>query len=240
MNQYPPSFLCSRRHIIRAGAFGLGSLAVATLLRDAGLLAGPVKPHVGSMGHDLRPKTPLQPARARAVISLFMMGGPSQLDLLDPKPAIAKFDGQPFPGKIKYDNAAEASSRVFASPFTFRHQGQCGTEVSELLPHLGRITDDITVVRSMHTGVNNHLQSLYAMNTGTFQRGRPALGSWLSYALGSETRDLPAYIALTDPRGLPQFANQHWTCGWLPSVYQGVQVKATEPRILNLNAADHL
>jgi hypothetical protein len=88
--------------------------------------------------------------------------------------------------------------------------------------------------------VNNHLQSLYALNSGSFRSGRPSLGSWLTYALGSETRDLPAYVAMTDPRGLPQFASQHWTSGWLPSIYQGTQVRPTEPRILNLDPADHL
>jgi hypothetical protein len=153
---------------------------------------------------------------------------------------MAKYDGKPFPGDIKYDNAAEASSRVFASPFSFSKQGQCGTEISELLPQTAGIVDNIALIRSMKTGVNNHLQSLYALNTGTFRSGRPALGSWLCYALGSETRDLPAYIAMTDPRGLPQFASQHWTSGWLPSIYQGTQVRPTEPRILNLDPAEHL
>ncbi len=240
MNRRRPPFYCSRRHFHQAGAFSLGSLALAALLREDQLLAAPVKPELDETRYDLTPKAPQNAPRARAVISLFMMGGPSQVDLLDPKPGMAKYDGQPFPGKIKYDNAAEASSRVFASPFRFRAHGQCGTEISELLPHLGEIADRIAVIRSMHTGVNNHLQSMWAMNTGTFRGGRPSLGSWVSYALGSETRDLPAYVAMTDPRGLPQFAQQHWTCGWLPSVYQGVHVRASEPRILNLDPAEHL
>jgi hypothetical protein len=153
---------------------------------------------------------------------------------------MAKYDGQPFPGDIKYDNAAEASSKVFASPFKFAKQGQCGTELSELLPHLAEIVDEITLIRSMKTGVNNHLESLLALNSGTFRGGYPSLGSWLGYALGSETRDLPAYVAMTDPHGLPQFASQHWTSGWLPSIYQGTQVRAKEPRILNLDPSDHL
>ena len=231
---------CSRRHFLRSGSFSLSSLALACLLREEGLLAAPVKPHTGPQKFDLTPRLPPLVPRARAMISLFMMGGPSQLDLLDPKPAMAKWDGKPFPGEIKYDNAAEASSKVFASPFKFRQHGQSGTEVSELLPHLAEIVDDIAVIRSMRTGVNNHLQSLYALNTGTFRGGRPALGSWLCYALGSETRDLPAYVAMTDPRGLPQFAEQHWTSGWLPSIYQGTQARPTEPRILNLDPAEHL
>ena len=105
------------------------------------------------------------------MISLFMMGGPSHMDLLDPKPLLAKYDGEKFPGDIKYDNAAEASSKVFASPFRFQKYGQCGTEVSELLPHLSSMVDDIAVVRSMKTGVNNHRESLFALNSGSFRAG---------------------------------------------------------------------
>ena len=231
---------CSRRHFLQANAFGLGSIALASLLQEDGLLAAPVKPHSGSQRFDLAAKPPAEVPRARAMISLFMMGGPSHVDLLDPKPLLEKYDGQPFPGDIKYDNAAEASSRVFASPFKFRRHGQCGSEISELLPHLGSIADDIAIIRSMHTGVNNHRESLFAMNTGSFRAGRPALGSWISYGLGAESKNLPAYVALTDPRGLPQFAQDHWTSGWLPSIFQGTQIRPTEPRILNLDPADHL
>ena len=240
MKQKPSTALCSRRHFVRAGAFSLGSMALASLLRDDQLLAAPVKPLLEGERFDVEPKPAHRTGQAKAVISLFMMGGPSQIDLLDPKPGMARWDGKPFPGKIKYDNAAEASSTVFASPYRFKAHGQSGTEVSELLPHLADIVDDISVIRSMHTGVNNHLQSMWAMNTGTFRGGFPSLGSWVSYALGSDTRDLPAYVAMTHPSGLPQFAQQHWTNGWLPSIYQGVQVRASEPRILNLDPADHL
>jgi hypothetical protein len=232
---------CSRRHFLKANSFSLAGLALAHLLREDGLLAGPmIQPPIGPQKFDLAPKTPAFQPKARAMISLFMMGGPSQIDLFDPKPGMKKYDGKPFPGDIRYDNAAEASSKVFASPFEFAKHGECGMELSELLPHLATIADDITLIRSMKTGVNNHLQSLYALNSGSFRSGRPSVGSWLTYALGSETRDLPAYVAMTDPRGLPQFASQHWTCGWLPSIYQGTQVRPTEPRILNLDPADHL
>lgn len=234
------SSLCSRRHFLHASGFGLGSLALASLLQEEGLLAAPVKPHIGPQVFDLSPKASPFPARAKAMISLFMMGGPSHMDLMDPKPMLAKYDGQKFPEDIKYDNAAEASSKVFASPFQFRAHGQSGIEISELLPHLASIVDDITLVRSMQTGVNNHRESMFAMHSGSFRAGRPVLGSWLSYGLGSETRDLPAFVAMTDPRGLPQFATDHWTSGWLPSIYQGTQIRPTEPRILNLDPADYL
>jgi hypothetical protein len=227
--------LCSRRHFLRANAFGLGSLALATLLRDDGLLGAPVKPAIEPQKFDLSPKAPHFPAKAKAMISLFMIGGPSHMDLFDPKPMLTKYDGQKFPGEIKYDNAAEASSKVLGSPWKFQAHGQCGMELSELLPHLGNVADDITLIRSMRTGVNNHGQSLFALQNGRTIAGRPTLGSWLTFGLGSETRELPAYLALTHPHGMPLLHHENWTSGWLPSLYQGTLVRPTEPRILNLD-----
>src|SRR5438874_1779930 len=150
---------CGRRRFLAASTFGVGSVALAWLLHRDRLLAAPEKPPLEPRHFDLKPKAPHFPPRARAMISLFMQGGPSHLDLLDPKPEMAKYDGKPFPGSIKYDNAAQASSKVTASPWKFAKHGQCGTEVSELLPGLAEVVDDITVIRSMHTGVNNHRQS---------------------------------------------------------------------------------
>ncbi len=228
--------LCSRRHFLQANGFGLGSLALASLLRQDGLLAAPVKPDLGgSQEFDLLPKSGHRPGQAKAMISLFMMGGPSQMDLFDPKPAMAKYDGQNFPGEIKYDNLAQASSKVFASPWQFSKHGECGMELSELLPHLGKVADDICLIRSMVSGVSNHGQGLYAINSGRITAGNPSLGSWLTYGLGSETEDLPAYMVLSHPNGLPTFQGEHFTNGWLPALYQGTVVRATEPRILNLD-----
>jgi hypothetical protein len=234
------SRLCSRRHFLHANAFGLGSLALAWLLREDKLLAGPVKPHGDGPRYDLLPKPPHFAPKANAMISLFMMGGPSQMDLFDPKPMLTKYDGQKFPGEIKYDNLAEASAKVFGSPWKFSPRGQCGMELSELLPHLGQIADDITLIRSMHSGVNNHAQALYALNGGRAIAGRPALGSWLTYGLGSETQELPAYMVLAHPSGLPTFQHEHFTNGWLPSLYQGTLIRPTEPHILNLDPAPAL
>jgi len=190
--------------------------------------------------HDLLPKKPHHEPRATAMISLWMQGGPSQVDLLDPKPQMARFDGKTFPGKIKYDNAAQASSRVLASPWSFRRYGESGTDVSELLPNLAGIVDEISVVRSMHTGVNNHGQSIRALNSGATIGGRPALGSWLNYGLGAECDNLPAFVALIDPGQLPVQGVENWSNGWLPSIYQGTVVRPREPRILNLTPAAHL
>src|SRR4029077_5857313 len=132
-----------------------------------GLLAAgqdPRKPTLEKPVYDLKPKTPPRPPRARAMISIFMQGGPSHLDLFDPKPELARFHGKNFTGDIKYDNAGEASAKLLASPWKFRKHGQCGLELSELLPGLAGIADQITLIRSMHTGVNNHGQSINAMN----------------------------------------------------------------------------
>ena len=174
------------------------------------------------------------------MISLFMQGGPSHLDLFDPKPTLDRYNGRPFPGTIQYDNAAEASAKVLASPWKFRKRGQSGIEISALLPHLAEVIDDITLIRSMKTGVNNHVQSIHALNTSRIQAGRPVLGSWLTYGLGSETQNLPAYVVLTDPVSLPVVGVGNWSNGWLPSLYQGTVVRPQEPRIFNLDPSAHL
>ena len=231
----PPSTICSRRHFLHTGSFGLSGLALATLLRDERALGAPVKPLLGGESFDLKPKLAPAPGKARAMISLFMMGGPSQMDLFDPKPMLSKYHGEKFPGEIIYDNVAEASSKVFGSPWKFVKSGQCGMELSELLPNLQQVADEITLIRSMKSGVSNHLQGMLAMQTGKGTVGRPTVGSWVAYALGSETQNLPAYVVLAHPAGLPTFQHQHWTNGWLPSAYQGTLVRAKEPYILNLD-----
>jgi hypothetical protein len=230
----------SRRSLLHRGTFGIGSVALAYLLRQERLLAEPAKPELEKRHFDLTPKPPHHAPRAKAMISLFMQGGPSHMDLLDPKPLLNTLDGQAFPGTIKYDNAAQASSKVLGSPWKFARHGRCGTEVSELLPHTARIVDDITVVRSMHTDVNNHVQSIHALNTGRVVSGHPVLGSWLCYGLGCESQELPAFVALPDPVSQPVSGIDHWSNGWLPSVYQGTVVRSREPRIPNLDPPPHL
>jgi hypothetical protein len=220
---------------------GISSLALAWLLKEEKLLADiPPQPEIGTPHYDLTPKPPYRPARARAMISLFMVGGPSHIDLFDPKPLLDKYDGKPFPGVIKYDNSAQASSKVLASPWKFNKCGQSGMEISELLPRLGGIADEITLIRSMQTGVDNHGQSMYALNTGRPLAGRPALGSWITYGLGSESQELPAFVALTHPNGAPLLGGENWSNAWLPSIYQGTLIRPREPRILNLDPPETL
>ena len=240
MKNDPATLRSARRHFLAQGAMSLAPLAMSWAIGRDRLQAAPVKPELARQSFDLLPKQPRMTPRATAMISMFMQGGPSQVDLMDPKPELTRLDGQQFPGTIKYDNAAQASSRVLGSPWKFRQHGECGTPISELLPGLSEIVDDVLVVRSMHTGVNNHGQSIHAMNTGRTQRGRPALGSWLTFGLGAETDELPAYVAMTDPRGFPVEGVLNWSNGWLPSLFQGTVVRPREPRILNLQPPERL
>ncbi len=230
----------TRRHFLLTQGMSVGSVALAWLLDRTGAWAEPTKPQLERQSFDLKPKAPPAPARARAMISLFMQGGPSHLDLFDPKQELTRRNGTRYTGDIKYDNAGEASAKLLGSPWKFHKQGRCGMELSELLPHLGTVADDITLIRSMHTGVNNHGQSINALNTGRILAGRPVLGSWITYALGSECENLPAYVVLTDPGGVPVLGVDNWSNGFLPALYQGTVVRPKEPRILNLDPPPEL
>ncbi len=232
--------VCSRRHFLGASAFGLSSTALAWLLGQDGLLAEPVRPELEQRKHDLNPRAGHHPARARAMISILMIGGPSQMDLFDPKPLLKEWEGRKFPGELKYDNAGQASAKVLPGLWDFKRHGQSGLELSALLPHLAGVADELCVIRSMQTGVNNHGQSLYALAGGRVTPGAPTLGSWLNYGLGCETQELPAFITLTHPSGPPLLVDHNWSNGWLPSIYQGTVVRPREPRILNLDPAEHL
>ena len=232
----------SRRHFLGTGAMSLGSLGLAWLLNQDGALAAdvPERPELERPVHDTRPKAPHFEPKARAMISLFMGGGPSHIDLFDPKPLLRRYDGQLFPGpEIRFDNAGGASRVVMASPFKFQKRGRSGIEISELLPHTAGIADDLTLVRSLNLGgIRNHVAGMKAMDTGRGPAGRPALGSWLTYGLGSESQNLPAFVALVvrrDPPGSP-----YWSSGLLPSVYQGTHVREEAPRIMNLDPPPHL
>jgi uncharacterized protein (DUF1501 family) len=217
----------------------MGSVALACLLRDENLLAAPHVPRANP-AFDLKPKPPHFAPRARAMISLFMHGGPSHVDLFDPKPELTKRSGTDYQGEIVYSFANRASKKLLGSPWKFAKHGGCGTEVSELMPHIAGIVDDIAIIRSMHTDINGHEPSIWFMNTGKSQPGRPALGSWLTYGLGSESQDLPAYVVLSDPGGLPVDGVRNWSNGWMPPLYQGTVIRPTEPRILNLHPPAHL
>jgi len=226
----------SRRHLLTSGAMGISSLALSWLLSQEALRAEPSKPPLEPQTFDLTPKAPLSRPKATAMISLYMQGGPSHIDLFEPKPELDRLNGQKFKGEMAIDSPAHYDGTLMASPWKFSHHGESSTEVSELLPYLAKVVDDITVIRSMQTGVNNHNQSIQALNTGRITSGHPSLGSWLTYGLGAECQNLPAYLALIDPGQLPVQGVENWTNGWLPSLFQGTVVRPQEPRILNLDA----
>ncbi len=231
----------SRRKFLVEQAMGLGSVALAWLLQQDNLLASSAKLPKDTVAHDLKPKPTHFPAQAQAMISLFQHGGPSHVDLTDPKPELTKADGTDYAGDIKYSFVNRASKKLLASPWKFQPRGQCGTEISELLPHLAEIIDDVCLIRSMHTGANGHEVSIRYFHGGIpGVLGRPTLGSWLAYGLGSESQDLPAYMVLTDPGGPPVDGVHNWTNGFMPPLYQGTVLRPKEPRILNLDAPAHL
>lgn len=174
------------------------------------------------------------PARAKAVIQLFQHGGPSHMDLLDPKPELNKRDGQPMPDYFTDLVKISAHGNLLGSPFRFQPAGQCGVAYSELLPHTAACADDIAVIRSMFTEHNNHEQALWHMHTGRIVSGRPSIGAWVHYALGSENENLPAYVVLRHDTQLPVDGARNWSSGFLPPRYQGVHFRHTGTPVLYL------
>jgi len=233
----------NRRQFLTRNTMGIGGVALAWLLGRKELLAKSSSKDASHNQHklDLKPKAPHHTPRANAMISLFMHGGPSHMDLTDPKPELTRMDGREYSGNVQYSFANEASSKLLGSPWKFRKHGQCGMELSELLPHTAKIADELCLIRSMHTGHNGHEVSIRYINAGIpGVTGRPSLGAWLTYGLGSESDELPAYMVLTDPDGHPVDSVHNWSNGWLPSLYQGTVLRPKEPRIFNLDAPQHL
>ncbi|MBD3674459.1 MAG: DUF1501 domain-containing protein [Planctomycetaceae bacterium] len=219
---------------------GIGSIALAWLLQQDRAQAKPKSVTLREPHNDLLPREPHFEPKAQAMISLFQHGGPSHMDLTDPKPELTRLNGVDFAGDIKFSFVNEASKKLLGSPWKFEKHGECGTEISELLPHTSEIVDDICLIRSMHTGANGHEVSIRYFHGGIpGVLGRPTLGSWLVYALGSETQNLPAYMVLTDPGGLPVDGVTNWSNGFMPALFQGTVLRPKEPRILNLEAPAH-
>jgi hypothetical protein len=231
----------TRREFLGRSAFGIGAFALAHLLqRDNALADVPKKPGE-NLPLDLKARQPHFAPKATAMISLFMHGGPSHVDLLDPKPELSKHHGKDYSGDVVFSFVNRASKKLFGTPFKFARHGLCGTEVSELLPHTAGIVDDLCVIRSMHTRHNGHEVSIRYFHGGIAGvLGRPTMGSWIVYALGSPSRELPAYMVLSDPGGPPVDAAHNWTSGFMPPLYQGTVLRPQEPRILNLDAPPQL
>ncbi len=223
MDQLTSHPLTRREALGRIGT-GFGMVGLASLISQSGLAES--RPISSSLA--IRP--PHMEAKAKRVIFLFLNGGLSQVDTFDPKPALDKYHGQPFPGGNLTTERKTGS--LMRSPFTFKKHGQSGIEVSEIFENVGRCIDDICLVRSVQTDVPNHEPSLFMMNCGHIQPGRPSLGSWLVYGLGTENQNLPGYVVLCP--GIPTVGTLLWNSMFLPTVFQGTYInnKETDPRKL--------
>ncbi len=228
MTKIPPRpidaslFSANRRAFLGHYAGAIGTLALAHLFEREQVQAGEVANPPSSTR-----------ARAKSVICLFQHGGPSQMDLFDPKPALTKHQGKPYPGSLEIHFDKQAG-KLLASPFRFQPQGQSGMVLSELVPHMAQVADDLTLVRSMTTESVDHETALRLIHTGKILAGRPTWGSWVVYALGTENQNLPAYVVLSDPEGLPVDGVRNWSSGWLPAVYQGTPFRSGSAPVLNL------
>ena len=222
-----------RRDFFARTSDGLLGTALAHLLSDDLFAAGSggIQPP-----YNLKPKNGHLPARAKSVIQLFMNGGPSQMDLFDPKPLLRKYDGQPFPGDIEEIGNSNPTDIgvVMGGQYEFQRHGESGMWMADPLPHLSEMADDICLVNSMWTDHPNHDNALYKIHSGRLFMGYPTLGSWTVYGLGSENQNLPAYVVLNDPLGLPKNGTRNWTSGFLPPTFQGTPFRPTGSPILNL------
>ena len=220
----------SRRWFFKECGVGLGAIALKNLLSDNLAAATADNP--------LAPKKPHFEAKAKSVIYLFMAGAPSHLELFDNKPALAKHDGTlPPPELLKGYRAAfiNPQSKLLGPKFKFSKYGQCGAELSELLPHTGEIADDIAIVKSMHTDAFNHAPAQIFMHTGSQQFGRPSIGAWTLYGLGSESKDLPGFVVFSSGSKGPSGGASNWGSGFLPTVYNGVTFRSQGDPILYLS-----
>src|SRR5262245_27523819 len=230
-NQHPKQI--ARRWFLEQCGVGLGAMALGHLLGDSAFASA-----APAARNPLAPKDPHYPGKAKAVIFLFMAGAPSHLELLDYKPQLAKFDGTLPPADLlKGYRAAfiNPSSKLLGPKFKFAKDGQSAAELSELLPYTAKIADEIAIVGSMVTDAFNHAPGQILMNTGSQQFGRPSMGSWVTYGLGSESQDLPAFVVFSSGSKGPSGGNSCWGSGFLPTVYQGVQFRGSGDPVLYLS-----
>jgi hypothetical protein len=234
----PDTRPASRRDFLRRAGCGFGLLALDSLLARDGLLASSrLAPHASRLPNPLAPKAPHFAPRARNVIFLFMSGGPSHVDLFDPKPELIRLAGQPIPesfGSFKTRRNV-AKNKLLPPLRPFRKHGQSGIEVSDLLPHTARHVDELCLLRGCYGDSVTHPESVYLMNTGSILMGRASLGAWATYGLGSENENLPAFVVLPDPAGWPKGGAPAWGNGYLPAAYQGTLLRGGESPILHLD-----
>ncbi|HWG44305.1 MAG TPA: DUF1501 domain-containing protein [Gemmataceae bacterium] len=227
----------SRRDFLRRSGSGFGMLALAGLMQQQGLLAAPAPVDVNLHLHPLAPRAGHSSGKAKSVIWLFMNGGPSQVDTWDYKPELAKSDGKELKGFDKDTGFfTDQVGPLMKSPFAWKQHGRSGTWVPEIFPHMARHVDDIAFVHSCWTETNNHSPALFQINTGMSRMGFPCVGAWVTYGLGSENQNLPAFVTMYDTlgRGLPKGHAQNWGAGFLPGIYQGTALNPQGEPIDNL------
>ena len=225
--------LMTRRDLLGSAGCGFGSLALAGLMADQQLLAAPVS-SAGGPDSPLSPRQPHFSSRAKRVIFLFMYGGPSHVDLFDYKPALAKYAGKNVSDVVN-NKGARSSGGLFPSPYKFSRHGQSGHWVSDRYPHLSRMIDRTAMLRGVYGHSISHAPALFELNTGMIRTGFPSVGSWITYGLGSDNRDLPGFVVLYDYRGGPIGGAPNWGSGFLPGAFQGTPVRSKGTPILNLN-----
>ncbi len=225
----------TRRHFFRECGVGVGKIALSSLLAQA---LARTSGAAAASGNPLAAKPPHYPAKAKAVIHLFMAGAPSQLDLFDYKPKLAELQGKPIPPEVIGGQRyafIRSDAAVLGPQFEFAQHGQSGARLSSALPHLAKVVDDLCIVRSCKTDQFNHAPAQIFLNTGFSQPGRPSLGSWTLYGLGAETSDLPAFVVMSTGAGISGGA-ANWSSGFLPTVYTGVRFRNQGDPILNLTS----
>ena len=241
MDHSVSQWLVTRRDWLRRSGCGLGLLGLAGLMADEGLLVKPARAATASGSPPADPMLPRAahfPAKAKAVIWLFINGGPSQVDTWDYKPELEKHDGQELKGLDPETGFfRDAVGPLMKSPFAFTPRGQCGKKVSSIFPHLGEHVDKMAFLHGCYTESNNHSPALFMMNCGLPRMGLPSVGSWATYGLGSQSRDLPGFVVMSDPkgRGLPKGNANNWTAGFLPGVFQGTYLQPAGEPIANLS-----
>lgn len=226
------STFLNRRNVLRAAANGFGAIAAEYLLQRQLSAAPRLNP--------LAAKAPHFQAKAKNVIFLFMVGAPSSMDTFDPKPALKKYAGQPLPPSYGKPTSqfTDGSTPILPSPWEFRNYGQSGLPVSSLYPHLAQCVDDICFVRSFYTESVVHAPAMYQVHTGRILMGWPSMGSWVTYGLGSESENLPAYVVMPQPEGTPEGGTPCWGSGFLPAVHQGTLLRSGPSPILHLKRPD--
>ena len=216
----PENYFQTRRQFLRRFGMGMGALSLASLLGPELILSNSAG--AAEDLSSLTPRLPPLPAKAKRVVHIFAQGAPSHIDTFDPKPALAKYDGQPVPGM---------GGVAMQSPFKFEKRGKSGIEISEVFPHIGEHADDMAIIRSMWTDIPAHEVATVMMNTGSLRLAKPCLGSWTVYGLGSENQSMPGFISLRPGGALPPGGSQNWQSAFLPGVYQGTSVNTQAPSV---------